>query len=102
MKEEIIRALLEQKEIFGDDLFEEAKLTSPKNTAGRRTTLIENTSLPSAADKNEEQSGNLFTEDWTKSDTIVELNKLICTCLKCPLGSTRKNFVFGSGNPDAD
>jgi DNA polymerase len=25
----------------------------------------------------------------------------ICQCQKCPLGSTRKNFVFGSGNPQS-
>ena len=26
----------------------------------------------------------------------------ICQCQKCPLGSTRTNFVFGVGNPQAD
>ena len=26
----------------------------------------------------------------------------ICHCQKCPLGSTRTNFVFGVGNPHAD
>ena len=26
----------------------------------------------------------------------------ICECVRCPLGHTRTNFVFGSGNPDAD
>ena len=26
----------------------------------------------------------------------------ICQCQKCPLGSTRTNFVFGVGNPHAD
>ena len=26
----------------------------------------------------------------------------ICQCQKCPLGSTRTNFVFGLGNPHAD
>ena len=26
----------------------------------------------------------------------------ICHCQKCPLGSTRTNFVFGVGNPQAD
>jgi len=25
----------------------------------------------------------------------------ICDCQECPLGSTRKNFVFGSGDPEA-
>mgnify|MGYP003795550007 CR=1 FL=1 len=26
----------------------------------------------------------------------------ICECVRCRLGHTRTNFVFGSGNPDAD
>jgi uracil-DNA glycosylase family 4 len=41
-------------------------------------------------------------EPWTASGTIGELNKAISGCLKCPLGSTRINFVFGVGKPDAD
>lgn len=41
-------------------------------------------------------------ESWIKSQTIEELNAKICNCLKCPLGNTRQNFVFGTGNPDAD
>jgi DNA polymerase len=35
------------------------------------------------------------------STTLADLNKNICTCQKCPLGSTRTNFVFGVGNPQA-
>ena len=29
-------------------------------------------------------------------------NQSICTCLECPLGKTRTNFVFGVGDPNAD
>ena len=29
-------------------------------------------------------------------------NKSICSCQNCPLGNTRKKFVFGIGNPNAD
>jgi len=29
-------------------------------------------------------------------------NKAICECQKCPLGATRTNFVYGTGNPKAD
>ena len=38
-------------------------------------------------------------EPWVHAQTLDELTKGICTCLKCPLGQTRKNFVFGVGNP---
>lgn len=41
-------------------------------------------------------------EPWVHAQSLEELNKAICTCLKCPLGQTRKNFVFGVGNPKAD
>jgi uracil-DNA glycosylase family 4 len=42
----------------------------------------------------------------TSTDTIqaMELTAFerdICGCQKCPLGETRKHFVFGSGNPQA-
>ena len=35
----------------------------------------------------------------TKS--LESFNKSICECLKCELGNTRTNFVFGVGNPHA-
>ena len=34
--------------------------------------------------------------------TISEFNSAIEGCMNCPLGATRTNFVFGSGNPNAD
>ena len=40
-------------------------------------------------------------DNWQKADSIERLNKLICGCQKCPLGSTRTNFVFGVGDPRA-
>ena len=41
-------------------------------------------------------------ELWASTSTLDGLNSEICTCLKCPLGHTRTNFVFGVGNPDAE
>ena len=41
-------------------------------------------------------------EDWEFSESLDELNGLICNCMKCPLGSTWTNFVFGVGSPKAD
>jgi DNA polymerase len=42
------------------------------------------------------------TASWAATTTLTELNEQICTCMQCPLGHTRTNFVFGSGNPNAD
>jgi len=78
LKEEVKRALKIQSEIFGDALFDEKENLIPK----RKTEVV--------------------AEIWQSAKSLVELNSLICNCMKCPLGDTRKNFVFGSGNPNAD
>jgi uracil-DNA glycosylase len=41
-------------------------------------------------------------EPWQSASNLTVLEALICSCMDCPLGSTRKNFVFGSGRADAD
>lgn len=38
---------------------------------------------------------------WFESDSLKTLDSRISGCLKCRLGSTRKNFVFGVGSPNA-
>ncbi|NLT49551.1 MAG: uracil-DNA glycosylase [Ignavibacteria bacterium] len=35
-------------------------------------------------------------------NSLEEFNSLINECKKCPLGNSRKKFVFGAGNPDAN
>jgi DNA polymerase len=35
-------------------------------------------------------------------NSLQELHETMRECLRCPLGEKRKNFVFGSGNPEAD
>jgi DNA polymerase len=40
--------------------------------------------------------------EWKNAETLEELNSAICNCHQCVLGDTRKNFVFGKGNPHAD
>lgn len=42
------------------------------------------------------------SEPWSGSESLEVLHTRINDCLKCQLGQTRKNFVFGVGNPDAD
>jgi DNA polymerase len=40
-------------------------------------------------------------EPWVQATTLVQLDSMINTCLKCSLGHTRTNFVFGVGSPAA-
>jgi uracil-DNA glycosylase len=76
-RNKIVNALIDQKNMFGDELY-----TSDLNII----------SEPDAG----------YPKGFENASTLSELNKLICECQKCELGSTRNKFVFGSGNPDAD
>ena len=92
IKKQIIEALKDQKEIFGDDLFEE-------NILNRRTKIV--------AEKKEKYSvePELFAEEkeeWEKAGSLEKLESLIKDCTACKLCEGRNKFVFGSGNPNAD
>jgi DNA polymerase len=53
--------------------------------------------------KNSRQQDHPYpNEPWVAASSLADLNNQICGCLKCPLGNTRTNFVFGVGNPNAD
>jgi DNA polymerase len=43
----------------------------------------------------------ITTDAWGSAATLAELDGQINTCMKCSLGGTRTNFVFGVGNPAA-
>jgi len=106
-KQKIIEALKDQQAIFGDDLFEEkvnlikSKLSAPvkeitTRELSRRTAVVK-----------EPISKPLTTKiavkgDWEKSESLDQLNSLICNCTRCVLHKGRNKFVFGSGNPNAD
>lgn len=81
-KQEIIKTLNLQKEIFGDELF------IPKNkmkvsVVKEPETLFGETKL-----------FNAEKEDWEKSTSLDQLEKLICNCTKCRLHKGRNKFVF--------
>ncbi|HKB86468.1 MAG TPA: uracil-DNA glycosylase [Ignavibacteriaceae bacterium] len=90
LKDELIQALIDQKEIFGDILFEK--------DIKRKTGVVKNLS--------EEAGGKSLLvqkkEGWQKAESLRELNDLIKDCTNCPLHKSRNKFVFGVGDPDAD
>lgn len=91
LKDALIQALTDQKEIFGDDLFEQ-KINR------RKTEVVKNIMKPG-------EEILLFEdpkEDWEKAETLTELEEMIKDCTKCPLHRSRNKFVFGVGNPNAD
>lgn len=92
LKKQLIETLKDQKEIFGDDLFEEIEV--------KRKTAI-------AVDKKKiiAEEPELFPEEkeeWEKAVSLEQLEGLINQCTACKLHEGRNKFVFGSGNPNAD
>ncbi|MBN1541882.1 uracil-DNA glycosylase [candidate division KSB1 bacterium] len=41
-------------------------------------------------------------DDWQDSKNLFLLQDRIKSCVKCPLGYSRRSFVFGNGNAEAD
>lgn len=105
-KKKIIEALKDQRDIFGDDLFEEKTITAKPKTiaASKDYSAKQPTKKPTVVKEPETNSTltfNGFKEDWEKAETLELLNKMICNCTKCVLYKGRNKFVFGSGNPNA-
>jgi uracil-DNA glycosylase len=95
IKDLLIEALNDQREIFGDELYEGNILT-------RRTEIKIEKKASKKIEKNDEP-GLIPTEreDWQDAKSLDELELKINKCTKCPLHVSRNKFVFGKGNPNA-
>ncbi len=110
LKSQIIEALKDQKNIFGDELYEPAStrrktIIQKTGNSNNKNKEIKEIMVEKVKPEGEDKENGLFIkqkEKWEKAKSLDTLNKLICECQKCPLGATRNKFVFGSGNPDAD
>lgn len=89
-----LEALKDQKEIFGDNLYENVSLNLFESGNNPELLVKENI-------KSYMPSNNLF-EDFSTYKTLDTFYNAIHNCKKCSLGETRKNFVFGVGNPNAE
>ena len=87
-KKDIIQVLKDQRDIFGDDLF----IPKQKMISKTKSKIVNEAPILFQQKK----------EVWEKSQSLSELEKLICSCTKCNLHKGRNKFVFGSGSPDAD
>lgn len=96
----LVEALKDQREIFGDDLFDHINLTQqvkyirPVET---QTAVAEKPLPVKSADVTEVIAP---IADFENACSIDELNGMINQCMKCQLGATRTKFVFGVGNPN--
>ncbi|MFZ1291812.1 MAG: uracil-DNA glycosylase [Melioribacteraceae bacterium] len=91
-KELILETLKDQREIFGDELFEnikfEIKLPNQEEQKVKEKTEFY---MPT----------NSLFENFSECQSLQSLYDSIHKCQKCSLGKTRTNFVFGSGNLNA-
>jgi DNA polymerase len=97
LKKEVIEMLKDQQSIFGDTLFE--KVTYDLMPKRSKELAVQLSSEKVGEEKSE---SSLFLEEFQKTETLADLNEMICNCQLCSLGKTRTKFVFGVGNPNAD
>ncbi len=95
----------QQQEVYGNVLYTE-KDTS---TDSAIKVLFQNEPIPKKEKEQRkiviaDEPTDLFTNEpeWKKTKNLGDLYEKIHNCQNCPLGATRKNFVFGTGNPQAD
>ncbi len=78
------------------------KTATPVNSARLDAAGHGNNVPPAAETLQKQRAGLSISPDWRDSASMEELNSRICNCNECRLGAGRKNFVFGTGNFDAD
>ena len=93
--QELLKLLKDQKEIFGDVLFEEFNLENynPIQSNQNNVTKDPTTSY---------RSNSVHINESSDYNSLIEFEESINNCKKCKLGSSRNKFVFGAGNPNAD
>lgn len=97
--------LRQQQEMYGDLLFDPQDVAAPQELAPemktKKSSPAKNEISVSTAGQ-EPHIGSFPNEPWATATDLKSLNTQICQCQKCGLGTTRKNFVFGVGNPLAE
>ena len=97
---ELLRYLRQQEQMYGRTLYvdnvERPVRSLPPSQPASEASQAED--LPQAG-STPEVASSTGHEDVT---SLEQFNSTICNCMKCPLGATRTNFVFGSGNANAD
>jgi uracil-DNA glycosylase family 4 len=118
LKEKLIELLKDQKEIFGDDLFEEMVPRKTEIITGENQKISFSPKKQPVMNKSASSNKKVYDkqfafsecedpakqaiESWESSESLEELHKKIGGCTKCVLHEGRNKFVFGVGNANAD
>ena len=96
IKNQLKVALGVQKEIFGDEFFEQIDIPDLDLYEVKNNNAVVNNTNPIIT------SGETQILESVDYKNLDELYDNIHDCQKCSLGATRNKFVFGVGNPNAD
>jgi DNA polymerase len=91
-----------QKEIFGDDLYEQFNIVPVQKFKQKVKQEIKHNEANMSEQKVDPKTTREIEEPFATAKNLEELYNEIHTCQKCELGATRIKFVYGVGNPDAD
>lgn len=99
-KNELLRYLRQQEQMYGRTLYVDHVQRPVRSLPPSQPLPVE---LPVAS----ELPAQLVAEaaaiqGYHDVTSLEQFQTQICGCMKCPLGATRTNFVFGSGHPNAD
>lgn len=78
------------------------KSVQNENIMSKKKSEIKVPSKESEKEINPTVNQKSVDNDWKDSKSLEILNDKIHNCLRCELGHTRTNFVFGTGDPNAD
>lgn len=92
--EEIQKYFQWYSEIYGQNLFIDGNLTDINNIVEEESADVK--AITISKSREQQQVISEFSPE------LKEFYNQISDCKKCVLGTTRKNFVFGVGNPKAD
>jgi DNA polymerase len=93
--------LVRERELFGEALLTDPGLRGNVTMARPKPELPKRADEPALFELPVPATLPITGEAWGSAQTLDGLHERICACVKCPLGRTRTNFVFGTGNPAA-
>ena len=90
-----------ERELFGETLLIGPRLRGDSTMARSKSQPPKPADEPALFELPVPATLPVTGEAWGSAQSLDGLDDLIRTCVKCPLGHTRTNFVFGTGNPAA-
>lgn len=105
---ELLRYLEQQREMYGNILYVDSS-AAPFDIPMTAMPTVREELLPAADvgmtellhDTTTRPTASMPQPEWRLASSLSALDSAINTCMQCPLGATRTNFVFGTGNPNA-